>query len=107
MNECVVNGAYSFMQLLETLGMDGRWDEDIHTLLQMEETRKKCCCSEPRREAERAVESVYKKIIASKLDALKDTLLEKAKSKGFDTIRFEGVFREGRRGTNPYKKILQ
>ena len=107
MNECVVNGAYSFMQLLETLGMDGRWDEDIHTLLQMEETRKKCCCGGSRREAEKAIEAVYKKIIASKLDELKDTLLEKAKSKGFDIIRFEGVFREGRRGTNPYKKILQ
>lgn len=107
MNECVVNGAYSFMQLLETLGMDGRWHEDIHTLLQMEETRKKCCCGESRREAEKAIEAVYKKIIASKLDALKDALLDRAKKKGFDTIRFEGVFREGPRGADPYKKILK
>ena len=107
MNECVVNGAYSFMQLLETLGMDGRWDEDIHTLLQMEETRKKCCCGGSRREAERAIEAIYKKIIDSKLDALKDTLLERAKSNGFHAIRFEGAFRESRRQFNPYKKILQ
>jgi len=107
MNECVVNGAYSFMKLLETFGLDGRWDEDIHTLLQMEETRKKCCCGGSRREAEKAIEAIYKKILDSKLDALKDTLLERAKSNGFDTIRFEGAFRENRRQFNPYKKILQ
>ena len=79
MNERLVDSAYSFMQLLETLGLDGAWDDDIQTLLQMEETRKKCCCAEPRREAERAIEAIYKKIIDSKLDALKDTLLERAK----------------------------
>ena len=81
MNECVVNGAYSFMQLLETLSLDGTWDDDIQILFKMEKTRKKCCCSEPRREAERAIEGVYKKIIASRLDALKDTLLESAKKR--------------------------
>ena len=107
MNERLVDSAYSFMQLLETLGLDGAWDDDIQTLLQMEETSKKCCCAEPRREAERAIEAIYKKIIDSKLDALKDTLLESAKSNGFDTIRFEGAFRESRRQFNPYKKILK
>ena len=53
MNERLVDSAYSFMQLLETLGLDGAWDDDIQTLLQMEETRKKCCCGGPRREAEK------------------------------------------------------
>ena len=107
MNERLVDSAYSFMQLLETLGLDGAWDDDIQTLLQMEETRKKCCCAEPRREAERTIEAIYRKIINSKLYAIKDTLLERAKSNGFDTIRFEGAFRESRRQFNPYKKILK
>ena len=107
MNECVVNGAYSFMQLLETLGLGDAGDDDVQVLLTMEETRKECCCGGSRREAEKAIEALYKKIITSKLDAIKNTLLEGAHKHGFNTIRFEGVFREGRRGAHPYKKILK
>ena len=103
MTEYLIDGPEKFIELAKETKLK---DPDIETLRAFQKARKTACCSGPRNEAVKGVEAIYKKIIFTRLEDIKNELLEASRSKGCDAIRFKGGFRVSRREIDEYDKLI-
>jgi hypothetical protein len=103
MVEYFIDGPEKFIELIKEIGLE---DPDIEILKSLCSARKSACCSGPRDEALRGIEAMYKKIIFTRLEGLKNELLEASRSKGCDAIRFKGGFKVNRREIEQYDKLI-
>jgi hypothetical protein len=103
MTEYLIDGPEKFIELIKEIGLE---DPDIEILKSFYSARKSACCSGPRDEALKGIEALYKKIIFTRLEDIKNELLEASRSKGFDAIRFKGGFRANHREIDEYDKLI-
>ena len=103
MTEHLIDGPEKFIELIREIGLE---DPDIETLKSFCGARKTACCSGPRDEASRGIEAMYKKIIFTRLEDIKDELLRLSRNKGYHSIRFQGAFRVNRREMDEYDKLI-
>ena len=103
MAEYLIDGPEKFIELTKEIGFK---DPDVETLKGFCSARKTACCSGPRDEAMRGIEALYKKIIFTKLEDMKDELLRLSQNKGYHSIRFRGAFRINRREVDEYDKLI-
>lgn len=103
MTEYLIDGAEKFIELTKEIGFE---DPDVETLKGFCRARKTACCSGPRDGAVRGIEALYKKIVLTKLEDIKDELLRLSRNKGYRSIRFRGAFRINRREVDEYDKLI-
>jgi len=103
MTEHLIDGPEKFIELIKEIGLK---DPDIETLNSFCSARKTACCSGPRNEALKGIEALYKKIIFTKLEDMKEELLRLSRNKGYHSIRFRGAFRKNRREMDEYDKLI-
>ena len=103
MTEYLIDDPEKFIELIKEIGLE---DPDIEILKSFWSAQKSACCSGPRNEAVKGVEAIYKKIIFTRLEDIKNELLEASRSKGCDAIRFKGGFRVRRREIDEYDKLI-
>jgi len=103
MTEHLIDGPEKFVELIKEIGFE---DPDIKTLKSLCDAQKTACCSGPRDEALRGIEAMYKKIIFTKLEDMKDELLRLSRNKGYHSIRFQGAFRVNHREMDEYDKLI-
>jgi hypothetical protein len=103
MTEYLIDGPEEFVELTKKIGLE---DPDIETLKGFCRARKTACCSGPRNEALRGIEAMYKKIVLTRLEDMKDELLRLSRNKGYHSIRFQGAFRINRREMEEYDKVI-
>jgi len=103
MTEHLIDSPEKFIELAKEIGLE---DPDIKTLDAFWSSRKTACCSGPRNEALRGIDAMYKKIIFTRLEDMKDELLRLSRSKGYHSLRFQGGFRINRREVEEYDKLI-
>jgi|2_EtaG_2_1085320.scaffolds.fasta_scaffold151763_1 hypothetical protein len=103
MTEHLIDGPEKFIELIKEIELEG---PDIEILKGFCSARKTACCSGPRNEALRGIEAIYKKIIFTKLEGMKEELLRLSRNKGYHSIRFRGAFRINRREMDEYDKLI-
>ena len=103
MTEHLIDGPEKFIELMKKIGLE---DPDIEALEVFCSARKTACCSEPRNHALKGIDAMYKKIIFTRLEDMKDELLRLSRNKGYHSIRFQGGFRINRREVEEYDKLV-
>tara|TARA_Y100000310_G_C20143467_1_gene561342 strand:- start:99 stop:422 length:324 start_codon:yes stop_codon:yes gene_type:complete len=106
MNECLIDNANAFVEFLKKDEAQTIQDEDTETLFTLHKALKGACCSGPRTAAEKGIAALYKKIVLTKIEDMKEGLLQIAQQQGFDQIRFKGHFRVNRRTLEEYDQII-
>ena len=103
MTEYLIDSPDKFIELAKETKLK---DRDIEMLRTFCKAQKTACCSGPRNAASKGIEAIYKKIIFTKLEDIKNELLEVARKEGCDAIRFKGSFRVNRREMDEYDKLI-
>lgn len=103
MTERLIDGPEKFIKLIKEIGFE---DPDIETLEALCNARKTSCCNAARNEASNGTDAMYKKIIFTRLEDMKDELLRLSRNKGYHSIRFQGAFRINRREVEEYDKLI-
>jgi len=104
--ELIIETPYAFRAFLKKANLGYLEDDDIRALVRFIDALPQCCCSKDRNEAQRGIESLYKKVIGKKLEDVQARIVEAAKSDGFEAVRFKGSFRVNRRTFDTYNKLL-
>ena len=103
MTEHLIDGPEKFIELVKEIGLE---DPDIETLEALCNARKTSCCNAARNEALNGIDAMYKKIVFTRLEDMKDELLKLSRNKGYHSIRFQGAFRINRREVEEYDKLI-
>ena len=106
MNEYLIDSANTFVEFLKKDETQILQDGDTETLFALHKALKSDCCSGPRAAAEKGIAALYKKIVFTKIEGMKEGLLQIAQQQGFDALRFKGHFRINHRTLEEYDKVI-